>query len=98
MLATQKDLWCLIQLRSCTIVKNGQDARSTKNEFSCGTGILPVPKQVIENGARCEIQPTRVLSRGSSGAVTTFLRINLFAVLSQKIYIEASPFRSGGGV
>ncbi|MEG4841347.1 hypothetical protein [Microcoleus sp. B9-D4] len=39
------------ELRCCTIVKNGQDARSTKNEFSCGTGILPVPKQLIENGA-----------------------------------------------
>ncbi|MEG3985154.1 hypothetical protein QUA08_30820, partial [Microcoleus sp. T3B2] len=34
-----------------TILKNGQDARSTRDEFSCGTGILPVPKQVIENGA-----------------------------------------------
>uniref|UniRef100_UPI004040BD21 metal ABC transporter substrate-binding protein n=1 Tax=Microcoleus sp. TaxID=44472 RepID=UPI004040BD21 len=40
----------------CTIVKNGQDARSTKNEFSCGTGILPVPKQVIENSARFELK------------------------------------------
>ncbi|MEG4917047.1 hypothetical protein QUB35_34970, partial [Microcoleus sp. B13-B6] len=29
-----------------TILNNGQDARSTKDEFSCGTGILPVPKQV----------------------------------------------------
>jgi len=45
-----------LKLRCCTIVKNGQDARSTKNEFSCGTGILPVPKQVIENGARCELK------------------------------------------
>ncbi|MEG4483967.1 hypothetical protein [Microcoleus sp. D2_18a_B4] len=27
-----------LKLISCTIVKNGQDARSTKNEFSCGTG------------------------------------------------------------
>ncbi|MEG4350346.1 DALR anticodon-binding domain-containing protein [Microcoleus sp. LAD1_D5] len=34
-----------------TILKNGQDACSTRDEFSCGTGILPVPKQVIENGA-----------------------------------------------
>ncbi|MEG4227994.1 amino acid adenylation domain-containing protein [Microcoleus sp. N9_B2] len=47
-----------LKLISCTIVKNGQDARSTKNEFSCGTGILPVPKKVIENGARCELKPT----------------------------------------
>ncbi|MEG5016667.1 MULTISPECIES: fatty acyl-AMP ligase, partial [unclassified Microcoleus] len=36
-----------LKLRYCT-VKNGQDARSTKNEFSGGTGILPVPKKVNE--------------------------------------------------
>ena len=29
---------------------NRQDADSTKSEFSCGTGILPV----LENGASCE--------------------------------------------
>ncbi|AFZ05251.1 DALR anticodon binding domain protein [Oscillatoria nigro-viridis PCC 7112] len=34
-----------------TILKNGQDAREARDEFDCGTGILPVPKQVIENGA-----------------------------------------------
>ncbi|MEG5034225.1 hypothetical protein [Microcoleus sp. AT3-D2] len=50
--------------RCCTIVKNGQDARSTKNEFSCGTGILPVPKQVIENGA---ISQSEVRSQKSEG-------------------------------
>ncbi|MEG4344978.1 RibD family protein [Microcoleus sp. A003_D6] len=32
-------------------LKNGQDARSTRDEFSCGTGILPVHKKLIENGA-----------------------------------------------
>jgi len=35
----------------CTILKNGQDARSTKDKFSCGTGILPVHKSLIEKGA-----------------------------------------------
>ncbi|MEG3967763.1 hypothetical protein QUA00_09075, partial [Microcoleus sp. T2B6] len=40
-----------LKLTSCTILKNRQDACSTKSEFSCGTGILPVAKQVIENGA-----------------------------------------------
>ncbi|MEG4915369.1 hypothetical protein [Microcoleus sp. B7-D4] len=44
------------ELRCYTIVKNGQDARSTKNDFSCGTGILPVPKQVIENGAISQLE------------------------------------------
>jgi CHAT domain len=36
-------------LTSCTILKNGQDARSTRDEFDCGTGILPVHKELIEN-------------------------------------------------
>ncbi|MEG4347301.1 hypothetical protein QUB70_29065 [Microcoleus sp. A003_D6] len=31
-------------LTSFTILKNGQDARSTKTQFYCETGILPVPK------------------------------------------------------
>ncbi|MEG3833425.1 MULTISPECIES: hypothetical protein [unclassified Microcoleus] len=52
------------ELRCCTIVKNGQDARSTKNDFSRGTGILPVPKQVIENGA---ISQSEVRSQKSEG-------------------------------
>jgi poly(A) polymerase len=43
--------------RSCTIVSNRQDACSTKDEFSCGTGILPVHKRVVENGARSELNP-----------------------------------------
>ncbi len=35
-----------------TILKNGQDAREARDEFSSRfTGILPVPKQVIESGA-----------------------------------------------
>ncbi|WP_445174261.1 hypothetical protein [Microcoleus sp.] len=36
---------------------NRQDACSTKGEFSCGTGILPV----ADNGARCELKPTEKL-------------------------------------
>ena len=40
-----------VSLTSGTILKNGQDARSTKDKFSCGTGILPVHKSIIENGA-----------------------------------------------
>jgi len=35
---------------SGTILNNGQDARSTTDEFSSGTGILPVHKRLIENG------------------------------------------------
>ena len=36
---------------SGTILKNGQDARSTRDEFARFTGILPVDKRLIENGA-----------------------------------------------
>jgi peptidoglycan pentaglycine glycine transferase (the first glycine) len=32
----------LFELTSCTIIKNGQDARSTTQQVFCGTGILPV--------------------------------------------------------
>ncbi|MEG4069591.1 hypothetical protein QUA42_20015 [Microcoleus sp. Pol11C2] len=52
------------EMRCCTIVKNGQDARSTKNDFSCGTVILPVPKQVFENRA---ISHLEVRSQKSEG-------------------------------
>jgi hypothetical protein len=53
------------ELRCCTIVKNGQDARFIKNEFTClETGILPIPKQVMENGA---ISQSEVRSQKSEG-------------------------------
>ena len=51
-------LW--FKLRCCTIVKNRQDACSTKSAFSCGVGILPAQKRFIENGARREFQPMQV--------------------------------------
>jgi hypothetical protein len=37
-------------LKAFTILKNRQDACSTKIQFSCGTGILPVSAKLIENG------------------------------------------------
>jgi len=47
-----------------TIVSNRQDACSTKDKFSCGTGILPVHKTLIDNGATYEIDRPQVRSRG----------------------------------
>ncbi|MEG4351560.1 BamA/TamA family outer membrane protein [Microcoleus sp. LAD1_D3] len=47
-----------VSLTSGTILKNGQDARSTRDELFCGTGILPVPKKLIENGATSQVNPT----------------------------------------
>jgi 5-amino-6-(5-phosphoribosylamino)uracil reductase len=41
-----------------TDVSNRQDARSTIDEFSCGTGILPVHKRLIENGATSQFDRT----------------------------------------
>jgi hypothetical protein len=44
----------LVEQASC--VSNRQDACSTKDKFSCGTGILPVPKRLIENGAIFQVK------------------------------------------
>jgi hypothetical protein len=41
---------------------------------------------------------TFTAQRRNSGALTAPLKIKFFAVLSQKINLEASPFVSGGGV
>ncbi|MEG4168378.1 MULTISPECIES: hypothetical protein [unclassified Microcoleus] len=37
-------------------------------------------------------------NRGNHGALMTALKIQIFAVFSQKISLEVSPFLSGGGV
>ena len=50
-----------LKLTSCTNVSNRQDACSTKSEFYCGTGILPVHKRLVENGARYQLKPTQIL-------------------------------------
>lgn len=41
---------------------------------------------------------TFTADRGNIGALTTPLKSKFFAVFSQKIYLEVSPFLSGGGV
>jgi outer membrane protein insertion porin family len=47
-----------VSLTSGTILKNGEDARSTTDELFCGTGILSVDKKLIENGATSQVSPT----------------------------------------
>ena len=47
-----------VSLTSGTILKNGQDARSTIDELFCGTAILAVDKKLIENGATSQVSPT----------------------------------------
>jgi sulfate/thiosulfate transport system substrate-binding protein len=45
-----------LKLICCTILKNGQDARSTSKFTLCGTGKMPVPKQIIKNVTRSEFK------------------------------------------
>ncbi|MEG4272215.1 MULTISPECIES: ShlB/FhaC/HecB family hemolysin secretion/activation protein [unclassified Microcoleus] len=40
-----------VDVTSDTILKNRQDACSTKSEFDCGVGILPASNRLIDNGA-----------------------------------------------
>ncbi|UNU25264.1 pyridoxal phosphate-dependent aminotransferase [Microcoleus vaginatus] len=63
-------LKCPLEFTTCTIVKNGQDAHSTRNEFSCGTGILPVPKQLIEHGATSQLE-LKSLDAGAGNELET---------------------------
>ncbi|MCC3417284.1 MAG: hypothetical protein JGK28_04785 [Microcoleus sp. PH2017_07_MST_O_A] len=53
-----QEIHSLVKQASCLflIVSNRQDACSTRNSLFSETGILPVPKQVIENGAKCEFK------------------------------------------
>ena len=41
-----------------SILKNRQDACSTRSEFSCGVGILPARKRLIDNGATSQADRT----------------------------------------
>ncbi|WP_445247135.1 hypothetical protein [Microcoleus sp. OTE_8_concoct_300] len=50
---------CAVELTSCTILKNRQDACSTRKFTLCGTGILPVHKKLIENGATSQLNRSR---------------------------------------
>ncbi len=44
-----------LNLTSWTLLKNRQDACSTIKFTLCGTGILPVHKKLLENGATSQI-------------------------------------------
>ena len=47
-----------VDVTSYTILKNRQDACSTGSEFSCGVGILPARKRLIDNGATSQADRT----------------------------------------
>ncbi|MCC3439864.1 MAG: pyridoxal phosphate-dependent aminotransferase [Oscillatoriales cyanobacterium] len=73
---------CPLDLTSCTIVKNGQDAHSTRDEFSCGTGILPVPKQVIENGGTSGLDLKSLDAGTGNGLVSDDLSVSNGSLVS----------------
>jgi len=51
------------KLTSCTFLKNRQDACSTKSEFSCGVGILPAHKSLIENSPISQFKPSILVEK-----------------------------------
>lgn len=72
--------------------------------FGCYRGkhtFAPAPKpnaQKFVQMPQAAKSSTFTAERGKSDALTTPLKIKFFAVFSPKIYLEASPLLSGGGV
>ena len=63
--------------------------------------VAPAPQakdQKLVQMPQSAKSPTFTAQRRNSGALTAPLKIKFFAVLSQKIYLGASPVLSGGGV
>lgn len=87
-----------------TAVNHGQVQQINTIVFSGDRAQAKFPPGVQANNQKFVQMPQAVKSstftakRGSSGAVTTPLSIKYFAVLSQKLVVEASPFLSCGGV
>ena len=53
---------------SGTILNNGQDAREARDEFSSGTGILPVAPRLIDNGATSQFDRI-IYAKTASGEI-----------------------------
>ncbi|MEG4021548.1 aminotransferase class I/II-fold pyridoxal phosphate-dependent enzyme [Microcoleus sp. S13C4] len=92
-------LKCPLDLQSCTIVKNGQDAHST-NEFSCGTGKMPVPKQVIEDGATSQLELKSLDAGAGNELVTDDLSVSNRSLVSPSLRLPVplaldAPSRRG---
>jgi len=51
---------------------NRQDACSTKSEFSCGVGILPVPERLIDIGTSIDLFYPKVRSNLIQAAAERF--------------------------
>ncbi len=91
-ISSQKSVACICKkydrLTSCTIVKNRQDACSTKSEFSCGTGILPVPKKLIENGATSQIE-LLILKSSRTGKMPVPQRVNFLVEQASCLFLKS---------
>ncbi|MEG4420350.1 pyridoxal phosphate-dependent class II aminotransferase [Microcoleus sp. LAD1_D5] len=92
-------LKCPLELTTCTIVKNGQDAHSTRNEFSCGTGKMPVPKQ-IEHGATSQLELTSLDAGAGNELVTDDLSLSNRSLVSPSLRLPVplaldAPSRRG---
>ena len=87
-----------------TAVNHSQVQQINTIVFSGDRGQAKFSPGVQANNQKFVQMPQAVKSstftakRGSSGALTTPLSIKSFAVLSQKLVLEASPFLSCGGV
>ncbi|MEG4148186.1 hypothetical protein [Microcoleus sp. Pol12B5] len=72
--------------------------------FACYRGpqkFAPAPKahpQKLLQMPQAAKSSTFTADRGNRGALTTPLKSKFFALFSQKISLEVSPFQSGGGV
>src|SRR6476620_4999572 len=79
------------QLTSCTILKNRQDACEAKSRFSRFTGILPVHKRFVDNGATSQFQPTFALRQGiySLADFLTSVGCCYIAAVNQDICIKS---------
>ena len=63
--------------------RTGFPACEAKSEFSCGTGILPVHKKLIDNGATSRFHATlKFVDEYCESELTLWLSINLLRSLN----------------
>jgi len=72
---------------------NRQDACSTRKSTLCGTGILPVQKRIIDNGARSQITNSKLQDYidddGLRGVLSNFQSLQA-AIEAKKYAIDFS--------
>ncbi|NQE33643.1 hypothetical protein [Microcoleus asticus] len=87
-----------------TFVTRWEVQQINNTVFGCYRGkqkFAPAPKandQKFVQMPQAAKSSTFTAERSNSDAPTTPVKIKFFAVFSPKIYVEASPFLSGGGV